>query len=333
MKYLPLNRNIFKDFEIKLSSDQPFRKEPKAVGSQLIALDRFCAYLFFDDEKEIHKYEIPDDSDILNCGGYLDKLVKYRSDEIKNFLSSREICKKNFLAIPIPIFQSRSPLIDLNLIDAIFYLKNEDLCSRISVLDVGCTICEHWDFIDQLIRIKTNNIDSAKNWLYWHGVDISPLVIAAAAMTHSDLSDNEFKVSVSEGSSFQTQENAYDLTLCIGVMHNFQNPIKGLKNLIASARIATFIAIWIGDIDDGIWLTSHHSTPFFLFGKNDMRKLSEEFSDKCFLVDDFIPESLSTQNRHFVNLDESSLNSIGSYHLVITSRPDFFPNLPLIDFK
>lgn len=321
-----LERVDFEEYRFDSLQGQPLKTASKSAGTDLVVFDRFSAYLFFDESLcEVHRYKIPDDSDILNCGGYLDKLAKYRSSQILDYLNSHGISKSSFLSASLPLLRSRSALIDLDLLNAVTHLKEERPTRRISVLDVGCTVCEHWDFINQLIRSTTANRCGAEDWLYWHGTDLSPLVLLAAALTHASLTKEQFKVEVVGGVPIQVEEGSYDITLCIGVMHNFKDPLEGLRNLVRAAKVATLIALWVGDLSEGVWLISHHSTPFFLFGKTDLKSIIEEFPEKTFLVSDFIPENLSTQNRHFVNLNLASLDSIGSYHLIVTPRPDFFP--------
>lgn len=327
-----LNRREFDTYQFNDIEGESLVEGSPSSGTSLVALDRYSAYIFVDGESVIHEYRIPDDSDILNCGGYLDKLAKYRSSEFSDSLESVGISKDGFSSSSLPILGSRSALIDLDVFEVIKALRYENPESRVSVLDVGCTVCEHWDLLDQLIRLGVHSECGAKDWLAWHGFDVSPLVLLAATLTHSNLSKDEFKVDLCEGSSIQVDEDSYDISLCIGVMHNFNDPIEGLKNLIRSAKIATVIALWVGDIAQGVWLISHHSSPFFLFGKGDLELFVREFPEKSFLVSDFIPEKLSTQNRHFVNLDQKSLDSIGSYHIIVTTRPDLFPNYPVLDF-
>lgn len=321
----------FKNFVPMLFNQRSiFKKENK--NSELIAIDRSIESIFsFNSVSNDHSYRYPDNSDILNCGGYLDKLSKYRSIEIQNFLWKKGISKLTFSSKKFPLLNSRSPQLDLLALKVIIFLLDFNKQKRVKFLDMGCTVCEHFDLLDLMLKISSNNKYSGKENLYYHGVDISPLVIAAAKIFHSDLTDDCFKLEINEGSSINFEQNSYSISLCVGVMHNLKHPVEGTINLISASEDACILALWVCDNLNGIWVTSHHASPFYLFGKKDLHKLKETFPKKQFFVDSFVPEELSTQQNHFVGIDEKDVKNIGCYHLVITNKEDLFKDLDRLE--
>ena len=51
----------------------------KNNSQQIVALDVVNKYVFYDKQGIVfHEYALPSDPDIYNCGGYADKVSKYR---------------------------------------------------------------------------------------------------------------------------------------------------------------------------------------------------------------------------------------------------------------
>lgn len=321
----------FKNFKpILFNQKSIFKKHSN--NSELISIDRSVESIFsFNGISIDHNYCYPDNSDILNCGGYLDKLSKYRSNEIEEYFWKEGISTLSFSSGKFPILKSRSPQLDLLVLKVINFLLDQNDKHRVRILDMGCTVCEHFDLLDLMMKVSSKNKYTGKNNLFYHGVDISPLVIAAAKIFHSELPDDCLKLEINEGSSINFKKNSYSISLCVGVMHNLKNPVEGTINLISASSDACILALWVCDNETGIWVTSHHASSFYLFGRNDLRQLKKMFPEKNFFADSFIPEKFSTQQNHFVGIKDEDVKNIGCYHLVITNKTNLFSDLDRLE--
>ena len=294
---------------------------------QIINLEKSISYLFRNDSGQIiHRYDLPDDSDILNCGGYIDKIIKYRSRDLFDYLQKNGVCTETLTNGSFPLLNTRSPLLDLIIFGIILQRLNETN-EKLSLFDLGCTVGEHYDLLDVMVRADERINKPLYSLINYHGIDKSELVLKAGYTLHGDLSRESFKLTCSEGSS-HCYENYHDVGLCVGVIHNLKNPLKGLHDLVRASRIATIVALWVCSLEEGLWLYSHHAEPMFIFGKKEIKSLREKFPKKYILVSDFIPESLSTQNRHFVGISQEAIEELGCYHLIITDNIHYFDNLP-----
>lgn len=297
-------------------------------GNALLALDNAQQYLFAAaDGTPWHRYDLPDDSDILNCGGYLDKLLKYRDPALADHLRSKGVSKATFEDGSFPLLASRSPQLDLLLHRLLVALAEERPGRRVSLFDLGCTVAEHFDLLDIMLRAASDDRLKAPDLLDYCGLDISGLVLAAARFLHGDLEPRHFRLMLGEGSDFDAGDQRFDLSLSVGVIHNLRDPVGGTERMIRFSDVATILACWACAADEGIWLTSHHAAPIYVFGRQDLVRLHAAAEGRELLVADFIPETQSSQQRHFAGLSEEAMRSLGCYHLVVTDRLDLFPEL------
>ena len=297
-------------------------------GNALLALDNAQQYVFAAaDGTPWHRYDLPDDSDILNCGGYLDKLLKYRDPALADHLRSKGVSKATFEDGSFPLLASRSPQLDLLLHRLLVALAEERPGRRVSLFDLGCTVAEHFDLLDIMLRAASDDRLKAPDLLDYCGLDISGLVLAAARFLHGDLDPHHFRLLLGEGSDFDAGDRRFDLSLSVGVIHNLRDPVGGTERMIRFSDVATVLACWACAAEEGIWLTSHHAAPIYVFGRSDLVRLREAAEGRELLVADFIPETQSSQQRHFAGLSEEAMRSLGCYHLVVTDRLDLFPEL------
>lgn len=297
-------------------------------GNALLALDNAQRYLFAAaDGTPWHSYDLPDDSDILNCGGYLDKLLKYRDPKLAEHLRRKGVGKASFEDGSFPLLASRSPQLDLLLHRLLVALAEERPGQRVSLFDLGCTVAEHFDLLDIMLRAASDDRLKAAELLDYCGLDISALVLAAARFLHGDLEQRHFRLLLGEGSDFDAGDQRFDLSLSVGVIHNLRDPVGGTERMIRFSNVATVLACWACAAEEGIWLTSHHAAPIYVFGRADLIRLREAAKGRELLVADFIPETQSSQQRHFAGLSQEAMRSLGCYHLVVTDRLDLFPEL------
>jgi len=294
----------------------------------LMALDRAATYMFAAPDGSIaHRYDFPDDSDIFNCGGYLDKVLQYRDDRLFAHLQRHGVNRTTFDDGTFPILATRSPQLDLLIYRVVRTLRAEMPGHRVGLFELGCTVGEHFDLLDVMLRASSNDVETAAEALRYQGIDISPLVLFAGQYIHHGLSPDNFRLSLGEGSSFEALAGSYDIGLSVGVIHNLKDPIGGTERLLQLSGTATVLACWVCDSDEGIWLTSHHAAPIYIFGQHDLATLAHAVPDRRFLVADFIPEAQSTQQRHFVGISQEATDRLGCYHLIITHRTDLFPEM------
>lgn len=316
----------FPDFD-PLPPDAGILARKIGEGSGLLALDSSTRVEFIDaDGRHVHRYDVPDDSDLQNCGGYLDKILQYRSPELLAYLREAGVTVESFTSGRFPLLGTRSPMLDLAIHRLIRTLRKEHPRKRVSLFDLGCTVGEHFDLLDTMIRAESTTGETAADLLSYCGLDIAPLVLCAARELHRHVAPENFRLLHAEGSTIDLPDGSFDISLSVGVINSLGDPIGGTRKLIRLSRVATVLALWVADIDDGLWATSHRTTPTFLFGRNDLKALADAVPERRLLVADFIPEALSTQQSHFVGIDPSALASMGCYHLVVTSRSDVFPD-------
>ena len=302
--------------------------KPAQGGSALLALDRAATYLFAEAGGQIgHRYDFPDDSDVFNCGGYLDKVLQYRAPALAAHLRRHGVAKPTFDDGTFPLLASRSPQLDLLILRMVLALRAERPGRRVSLFDLGCTVAEHFDLLDVMLRAATGDRDDAAAALSYHGIDISPLVLFAARYIHGGLDPEHFRLGLVEGSGFEAPPATYDIGLSVGVIHNLKDPVGGTQRLLRVSGVGTVLACWVCNSQTGFWLTSHHAAPIYIFGLDDLRTLAGTVPDRKLLVADFIPEAQSTQQPRFVGISQEAVDSIGCYHMVVTARTDLFPEL------
>jgi hypothetical protein len=332
MQFLKASRFQFESFD-PAPVAKVGRLSSPSQSNALMALDRAQQYLFCDESGSIvHRYDLPDDSDILNCGGYIDKLLKYKQSDLINHLKRNGINQESLNNPTYPILQTRSPQLDFLIYRLLIALRTDSPGHRISLLDIGCTVSEHFDMLDIMLESEYGRLGRAETILDYTGVDNSPLVLAASRLLHGNVDRNYFKLILSEGSNFSSISKSYDIALSVGVINNFADPVGGTLRLINMSLQATVLALWACNLPDGVWMTSHHAQPIFLFGRNDLAALQRASGDKSVLVADYVPESETSQPRHFANVSEEAVSDIGCYHLVISRRTDIFSELARMEF-
>lgn len=307
-----------------------FDIKDKSKSSSLMALDIETKLQFRTNDNEVyHEYIFPSDRDIQNTGGYIDKILKYRSKEIKRKiidLSLDELANSD-----TDVLKSRSVLVDVILTKMINKFLKKNTNSRARIFDHGCTVGEHYDMINQMLMAKFGY--SAKEKISYIGLDISPLALSAARILHSDIEKENFKLIRAEGSSFAATENSVDFALSIGVINHVQNPIKSLTKLLTIIKDALILVIWITQEDKSFWAVNHSGIPYYFFSKNDLKILANKFSSKGnFYFAEFIEEKESTQLDSYVGISKERMKLIGSYTLIFCNKDYYNGNLYPLNF-
>lgn len=302
-----------------------------ATSGALIAIEATQEFLFFSEAGlPLHRYELPDHSDILNCGGYIDKLLKYRDPALADHLMAAGATRASFADPRFPLLATRSPQIDLLILRAALHLLRTEPARRVKIFDLGCTVAEHYDLLDLMLKAESNGRFTAERNMQYCGLDVSALALAAARTLHADLPADRFRLVLQEGSQAQIDARAYDISFSIGVINNLKEPVEGTIRLLNGTSFVSCLACWVCAQEKGVWLTSHHASPMYVFGAEDLRRIERE-TGMALLVGDFIPESASTQQRHFAEVSEAALDGLGSYHFLLTREPEAFPDLARLE--
>jgi Methyltransferase domain len=290
---------------------------PKSEARGVLALDIQTKYQFVDDSGNIfHEYRVPGSSEIQNCGGYVDKIAKYRDTALMSHLRASGVSKASFASFGSPILTTRSPQLDLLLFELIRDLRRRSNGARISLFDHGCSAAEHFDLLD--VMLQASGEGRARDLLSYVGLDISPLLLAAAKMLHSDVEPEHFRFVVAEGSALDFPSRAFDLSLSVGVVNHVADPPATIKHLLRGTRYAAVMALWVTAEEQGFHVLNNSGVSFYFFSKRDLASLQAANPDGRFLVADFIPERHSSQRSSYINMDAHREEALGCYHLVFT---------------
>jgi Methyltransferase domain len=301
--------------------------EGSAEATQVISLDIQSKYLFVDEsDKVYHQYFVPGTPDVQNCGGYVDKVIKYRDPQLIEYLATQGVSTASFVKSPFPILQTRSPKLDLLLFDLICHLRKVTGLERVSLLDHGCTVAEHYDLLDVMLRAASKGEWTASSALQYCGLDKSAMLLTIAKLLHPTTSHDNFRVMQVEGAAFQFREQEFDLSLSVGVINHVANPVDALGKLLMASRYACVMAIWVTLEKEGFWAFNHSGVPNYFFSKKDLAMLLRRRGDGRYYSTGFTPENEASQMRSYVGIGNDKLRSLGSYHLI-------FSTLPLLPFE
>jgi SAM-dependent methyltransferase len=288
----------------------------------LIALDIQSKYLFVDERgKTFHEYFVPGTPDVQNCGGYVDKVIKYRDPDLAAHIRKNGVSSTTFANSPFPILATRSPRLDLLLHALILDLKSSRGADRVSLLDHGCTVAEHYDLLDIMLRAETHDATTASSALAYCGLDKSAMLLSIAKMLHHQVPEEHFSLVHSEGSSFPFSRKQFDLSLSVGVVNHTAEPVRALESILAATRHASVLALWVTAGKEGFWAINHSSVPQYFFSLGDLREALERRGEGRFYSTEFVLETEASQLRSYVGLGEGKLKTLGSYHLVFSTLP------------
>lgn len=301
-------------------------------GSALIALDIECKYQFLDEDGRVyHEYPFPSDRDLHNLGGYVGKLIKYRDPALAEHLNRHGASRESFASPAFPILATRSPQLDLLLLDLIRHLREAHGRKRVSLFDHGCTVAEHFDLLDAMLRAESHGRESAAAVLDYHGLDKSATLLAAARMLHFDLDPQHFRLIHAEGSQFTFPTESFDLSLSVGVLNHVYDAVAGLEKLIAITRFACVLALWVTAEPEGFWAVNHNGVAAYFFPQKELARVRSLRPGGRFYVADYIPETQGSQPGSYVGLGADRLERMGCYHLVYTALPDLPFTLPELE--
>jgi hypothetical protein len=304
-----------------------------ASGNQLLALDIQSKFMFVDDGGAVyHEYPVPGAPDIQNCGGYVDKVIQYRDPALLEYLRVRGVSRESFAAGDFPILQTRSPRLDLLLFDLALRLRAQRGKARVSLLDHGCTVAEHFDLLDVMLGASSDGVLRAQDVLSYCGLDKSSMLLTVAHLLHPKVPESCFRLVHAEGSSFDFGDEVFDLSLSVGVVNHVADPPAALSKLVNATRYACVLALWMTSERDGFWGVNHSGIPNYFFSRADLARVLETRGEGRFAEAEFIPETASSQLRSYIGLGEERTKTLGSSHLVYTTLHDLpFPatELPL----
>lgn len=299
--------------------------------TSLMALTFETKYQFVDETGAVfHEYILPNDPDVYYLSGYVGKIIYYRDPSLIAYLRSHGISKESFQTEEFPILGTQSPQIDLVVYQLIRVLRERFCLDRVKVFDLGCTVAEHYDLLDTLLKASSGGRDDAAGVLSYRGLDRSARVLSVAAMMHPKPDPEHFHLTRAEGSDFEFDDDELDLSLSMGVINHVREPIETLENVIRSTRYACVVELWVTPEEEGFWAINHRGAPFYFFSKSDLSRLESTLKGR-FLVFGYRPDVGSSQQKSFVGLGQEKMKGLGSYQLVFTELTDLpFSFRPLL---
>ena len=287
-----------------------------AAQTQVLALDIQSKYLFVDPKGvRYHEYFVPGTPDVQNCGGYVDKVVLYRDPALYAHLARHGISAHTFSRAEFPILSTRSPRLDLALFALIRELRVERPCKPVGLLDHGCTVGEHYDLLDVMLRAASTGAESAADAIAYCGLDKSAMLLSIARLLHDQVAPGGFRVLHAEGSGFAVGREEFDLSLSVGVVNHVADPKAALEKLLRATRRAAVMALWVTTEPEGFWAVNHSGVPNYFFSRTDLAQVRERRGVGTYFSLEYIPETSASQMRSYVGLGQKKLESLGCYHL------------------
>jgi len=287
------------------------------VGAGLIALDIKYKYVFASTAGAIHhEYEVPNNAEITNAGGYFDKLCKYRDPAIEKYFREEGLSLDSIRRSENPLLRSRSPQLDFILTGLIAKLEAE-LARPIRLFDHGCSVGEHYDMIDIMLRVDRGR--GIGGSVLYTGLDLSPIALTLARMTHSSVPKSDFRLVQSEGSEIPPIVGRQDLALSVGVVNHVARPLAALEGIIDRTAYATTLALWVTSEPEGFWAVNHSGIPNYFLSIRDLERIARARPQGRFEVIDFVPETASSQGDSYIGVTPERTKLLGSYHLLWTT--------------
>jgi SAM-dependent methyltransferase len=288
--------------------------------TQLVALTIETKYQFANPSGEIvHEYLLPSNADMHNAGGYVDKLVKYRDPALRKHLRHSGVNAVALFDERFPILKSRSPRLDFLLFEWIRIIRDQQNGGRVSLFDLGCTVCEHWDMLDAMLQAASDGREGAASALSYHGLDKSVMLLSIGRLLHSQVEPQHFQLMRADGAQFDFPPESFDLTLSVGVVNHVSDPRISLERMLSVTRHAAVLALWVTDEKKGFWGMIHSGLAFYVFSLQDLLGL-EQIHGGRFYYTDYIPEEQGSQQKSLVGVGVERIKHIGCYHLVFSKR-------------
>lgn len=314
-------------FELQSFDPCPLSRTDKlgtgeASRVQVLALNIESKYQFVDPEGAVyHEYPVPGTPDVQNCGGYVDKIIQYRAPALAQYLASEGVSERSFGSGRFPILGTRSPRLDLHLFDLIHDLLRDAPGERVGLLDHGCTVAEHFDLLDVMLKAASGGKRGAADTLDYFGLDKSTMLLTIARLLHFEQPQDRFRLLRAEGSDFSLPPSSFDLSMSVGVVNHVANPRIALGKILAATRRASVLALWVTDDAEGYWAINHSGVSFYFFSRADLREALAQRGEGRFYTAGYTPEWDASQPRSYVGLGEDRLLKLGCHHLIWSALP------------
>lgn len=298
------------------------------VDRNVIALTTLFKYWFANgDGSTAHEYEIPNSVAVINCGGYIDKLIKYRDPKIRVYFDKNGFDLSKAGEAQLPLLLTRSPKLDVLAAQLIQKYRTDG--APVAVYDHGCSVAEHYDLLDVVLRANAGR--HAHELIAYTGLDISPLLLAAARMLHANVPAELFRLIRTEGSQIPLEDASQDVALSVGVINHVADPKSALRELLRVTKRSAVFAAWVTSEPDGFWAINHSGVASYFYSRADLDAAGRSFPQGKFHIVEFIPESESSQPNSYVGIGAERIETLGCYHLVWTIDRDLpFASNPLV---
>lgn len=282
----------------------------------VIALTTLFKYWFAnEDGSTAHEYDIPNSVAIINCGGYVDKLIKYRHPRIKAYFEKNGFDISKAGEADIPLLLTRSPKLDVLVAQLVAAYSTVDVL--VKIFDHGCSVSEHYDLLNAILSANIGR--RAQEIIAYTGLDISPLLLAASRMLHADVPADRFRLIRTEGSRVPLDDASQDISLSVGVINHVADPKNALSELLRVTKRSAVFAAWVTSEPAGFWAINHSGVASYFYSRNDLDEISLASPRGRFHVVEFIPESESSQPNSYVGIGAERIATLGCYHLVWTT--------------
>jgi SAM-dependent methyltransferase len=300
----------------------PGASAPEGGGSGgLVAVTIEDRYEFRDVEgRVVHTYPLSREPEWDNCGGYVGKVIAYRDPALAAHLTGAGVSRESFAAGPFPLLATRSPLLDLLVLEVVLALRAWNPDDPVRFFDHGCTVAEHWDLLDVMLRARTGGAESSASALDYTGLDRSAQLLTYARVLHRHAPQHRFALIQQEGSAFAFPSGAFDVGLSVGVVNHTADPPEAMRRLLDVCAHALVTAVWCSPREEGMWVVNHVGTTNYLFTIEDLRGMAAE-AGGAFYVDDYVPETATSQPNSYLELTPEEIGRMGSYHLLFARDP------------
>jgi hypothetical protein len=294
------------DYEIAVGAKPSVRISPddaraRAKGSDLIALDRYMAIEFRDENNKLyHRYDLPENGE--------------------NFKHYLRYFGRNY-------YEMNAGMVKFNFITGLMFVARKLSMhrKRISILEIGATLGENYHLLRR--AIESEGLDLKLNYV---GIDLDDNAVALAAELHQG--DPNFRMLPGDGSDLSRfPDGAFDIVTSNGVVNYVRDPDLGFKETVRVSRVCTLHQSLISPGEEPYWVTYQGGLE---------RAIAPTLEYLASLLSPFSPLELFDLNKLWHNFDRSrrTEDSDGNIledidekmmarKILIFSKYDIFPEL------
>jgi SAM-dependent methyltransferase len=197
----------------------------RAKGNDVIALDRYLAVEFRDENNKIfHRYDLPE-----KAGNFKHYLRYFGRD----------------------YYELSAGMIKFNFISSLMFIvrKLSAHRRRISILEIGATLGENYHLLKK--AIERENLDVVLDYV---GIDLDDNAVALADELH--YGDPGFRMLHADGTDLSRfPDRAFDIVASNGVVNYVKDPVRGFKEATRVSRVCSVHQALISPGAETYWIT------------------------------------------------------------------------------